>query len=437
MKAHYDKLFYFDRYVVTRLQSGNWEQDVSDEDIEEIGNSGIVETIIDPIIPTPVSMSCHDWGATDPIAQVFGNDSDLSANTTGYSASAGRNSYSVSSEDLRHQNTDIVVRVADHDTGNLERTVWIPNCRIDSINWSYSVDGNATEDFSFTGDTDRHFFGKYKEAMIDIGTVATDEDDHFDVNTDESTSTYTGLYVTINGDIYDFSGNFTWSGTVVTKSGTPTDTLPTLATGDRVRLFYYKTTPSDTFTELDTSGIGALKGAYIEIEMSDTAQVTGTDGTYTLKLQSCDISATVTREDLREIGNYNFIGRPVTKTEVDVDVTSLEDDLENFAYMLGATTTQWTNRNTSGLERKLQDSIGNSQKVQVRIYDTYTKSNLLKKITLTDLRLTRSPFSQDVGGNGQVSFSLKGDNFLVEPGGSGAAGRLASSYPTAWIESAS
>ena len=89
MTNHYDKMFFADEYVVTHLQTGNWDQETTDEDIEEIGNSGIVETIIDPVIPSTVTLNTNDWGSTDLLAQIFGTEADVDGAGNPYDVAAG------------------------------------------------------------------------------------------------------------------------------------------------------------------------------------------------------------------------------------------------------------------------------------------------------------------------------------------------------------
>ena len=111
MTSHYDKMFFVDEYMVTRLQTGNWDQETTDEDIEEIGNSGIVETIIDPIIPTTVTLNTNDWGSTDLLAQLMGTESTVDGGTSAYTpAAANRNDWTIDQDEIKVAMCDILVR---------------------------------------------------------------------------------------------------------------------------------------------------------------------------------------------------------------------------------------------------------------------------------------------------------------------------------------
>lgn len=423
---YYDKLFFVDRYVVTRLQTGSWDQQASDEDIREMGNEGIVETIIDPNIPVSVTLNTTDWGSVDLLAQITENYDD-----------SNRNGATIDQDDFKTQKTDILVRVRNNKTQKLHRSVWIPNATLDSIAWSYNVDGNATENYTFTADTDRTMFGTYRDAGIDIGTYATASTFTTNVDPGTSNANFTGLYVSINGELFAWNNGsdlFTWdtatgSGLVTVTAAGSSAGVPDLTSSDRIRLLYYRTTPGTTFTNLDTNGIGAVRGSYIDIKIyNDTAPTT-----YTADLQSVDINASFTRNDIKELGAYQVVDRYLADKKFDVQATITENDLKTWANMLGVDSTTWDTYEgdspSAGAIKSLQDAIGETQNIVINIYDNYDKTNLLKTITLTDLALLTSPFSTDVGANGQVTFSLRSDNISIV--GAGDSGnRLSSAYPT-------
>jgi len=420
MTNHYDKMFFVDEYMVTRLQTGNWDQETSDEDIEEIGNSGIVETIIDPVIPSTVTLNTNDWGSTDLLAQLMGSESTVDAGLSAYiPASANRNDWTIDEAEVKLAKVDMLVRVRNTESLALEASVWIPNCQIQTINWSYSVDGNATENVTLRGDTDRHFVKNYRQATVEIGTWA--DATSFNVTTTADTN-HTAVYFTVNGTIYPASNISTWAAGLVTVTS-PTD----LADGDRIRLVFYLTTADDDYTELDTSGIGAIKAPYVVIGLGDPTEGPITSASKTLRLQSVDVNVNVTREDVKEIGSEQLVASVQQKQDVTVDATVLEGDMENLAKIMGVTDADWT---TGDVEFKLQDSIGNLNSLFIKIYDDSSQANLLKTLECVEMALLNNPFTQDVGALGQYTLSFRCDNW--EWSGSGDLGRLATSYPTGY-----
>lgn len=417
MTNHYDKMFFVDEYMVTRLQTGNWDQETTDEDIEEIGNPGIVETVIDPVVPSTVTLNTNDWGSTDLLAQLMGTEAGVdTGQTLPYDgAAANRNDWLVDEAQVKVAKVDMLVRVRNSDDLSLESSVWIPNCQIQTINWSYSVDGNATENVTLRGDTDRHFIVNYRQATVEIGTWASATT--FDVTTDGAN--HTELYYSVNGTIYDDTTVTSW------VTGTVTITAPALVTGDRIRFFFYLTSADDDFTELDTSGIGAIKAPYVVIGLGDDTFITS--ASKTLRLQSVDVNVNITREDIKEIGSQDLVGSPQKKQDVTIDATILEEDMENLAKIMGVSAGDYT---TGDVDFRLQDAVGNFSDLFVKIYDDATQTNLLKTLECTELALLSNPFTQDVGANGQYTLNFKCDNWQWT--GNGDIGRLATSYPTGY-----
>ena len=421
MTNHYDKMFFADEYVITHLQTGNWDQETTDEDIEEIGNPGIVETIIDPVIPSTVTLNTNDWGATDLLAQIYGTEADVDGSGNAYDIAAGnRNSWIIDEAQTKLSKCDILVRVRDDRTDVVGSSVWIPNCQVQTLNWSYSVDGNATENITLRGDTDRHFVKNYRQTTVEIGTYATGST--FTVTSDEGTGTFVELYFTVNGTIYDDTQITSWTTTTVdiTASGV------TLVATDRIRFVFYRATPDDSFTELDTSGIGAIKAPYVVIGLGDAAFVTS--ASKTLRLQSVDVNVNVTREDVKEIGTEQLVASPQQKQDVTIDATVLEEDMENLAKIMGISSADWA---TGDVEFKLQDAIGNFNELFVLVYDDSSQTDLLKKLEVSEMALLNNPFTQDVGALGQYTLSFRADNwewFGYDPTGT----RLADTYPTGY-----
>ena len=427
MVNHYDKMFFVDEYVVTRLQTGNWDQETSDEDIEEIGNPGIVETIIDPIIPTTVTLNTNDWGTTDFLAQLMGSESSVdggSPSGTKYiPAPTNRNDWTIDQTEVKLAKVDMIVRTRNTEDATLESTTWIPNCQVSSLNWSYSVDGNAVENVTLRGDTDRHFVKNYRQAMVNIGNWTSV--DTFDVETTQvATQSYLVLYYSVNGTIYDATG-YTWADATAIVDISLCTLPPTLVDGDRIRILFYADTPDDAFTDLDSTGIGAIKAPYVVIGLGDATEASITSATKTLRLQSVDVNVTITREDIKEIGTEQLVASVQQKQEVAVEATVLQDDMENLAKIMGVTDANYT---TGDIEFKLQDAIGNANIMYVSVFDDSSQTNLLKTLTVDNLTLLNNPFTQDVGSLGQYSLSFRGDNWLWV--GGGEVGRLATSYPT-------
>ena len=410
-----DKLIYVDEWVVTRVQNFNYEPQFTTEDTRELGNSGIVETIVDPYIPTSISMTVNDWGSVDLLSQLMGSSASGDALYSG--ATADRNTFTVDQDDLKTQRINLLQKVRDNtiSTTTLDRTVWFPNCYIDSMSFSYSVDGLAQHTFNFMSDTERHFIHDYRDAKVTIGTYASSST--FTTTVTEATDNYLELYAVINGVIYDATTYITsWTGTTCTVTGV------TLADGDQISLVYYVATPGN-YSNLDSAVIGGIKGAYVVMGLTYAAVTAGT--TKSLRVQSCNIDVQVNREEDKELGTQGVIGRTVRyPIEVTVSVTVNENDLKDFVERANGGT--FADKD----EISVSDLLAKDNNLGIGVYDDHTQTNLLYTLDIEDMRVTGRGATQDVDSRGQVTWTYRADNFSFD--GNEDIGRLATAYPSDW-----
>jgi len=415
------KLVRVDEWPVTRVQAFNISPQMTSEAKRELGNRGIVETAVDTYIPNTVTLNTLDWATTDLWSQLMGENATADALYSG--ASADRNDFTIDEDDFAVQECDFIQPVTDPASGALLHSIWVPNAYITQASLSYSVDGDASENFTFEAYSDYALVGKYKDAYVQIGTY--DSSSTFTVTTEVGSPTFAALYVSINDVIYDAATYVdSWTTDTVTLTGV------TVADGDRIRLVYYRITPA-VGTYLDTRGIASVRGSFVQIGLHVEGSVDG--DTKTLRIQNAEIQVTVNREEDKEIGTEGVIGRSVKYPIItSVTLTINENDLEEYATLCGLSAS-WAARESGGLLLRLQDTIGQDNELWISVYDQNIAASgavLQKLIKLTNLRVTGRDGSHEVDNKGQVTWTFEGDN--IELAGQGNTGRLATAYPTAW-----
>lgn len=262
----------------------------------------------------------------------------------------------------------------------LDQTMFMPDCYVNSIEFGYSTGANATENYGFETDTKYWFLndGRFitQEEWDLTGVVSSVtlgiDDTASEVVATLSDSTPAFLYTTDTGDralnFYDATDGSTTAYAVNTDAATATEayynsadntvTLPTgitTANGDKLYIRYAAnayggTTHGDAsrvksgyFTALsdgDTTrpeDVGALRQGQVEIYLVDP-DVAAPDSSYeiTLRLSSCTITASLTREALNELGHLKPYDRPLTfPTEITTAVEATAGSLETFAKFAG------------------------------------------------------------------------------------------------------
>jgi hypothetical protein len=229
---------------------------------------------------------------------------------------------------LKTAEVDLTVPV--HEDDVWERTVWLGNCYLSSFTFSYDVNGKGSESYTLNGIQDYDFPNEYREMTSEEGTYASSST----FTTSTSATGYTGQYITVNDTIYGQS-QFSWASTTVTVSGTATS----LKSSDRLRLVHYKNSPASTFTKLDTAGLSTVHAGQVVIGLGSEAVVDAAHKT--LRIQSVSINGTVDREENKELGTKQLVGRTWRSNSIDVTITIDETDLQEYAYFCGMSVSGW------------------------------------------------------------------------------------------------
>jgi len=232
------------------------------------------------------------------------------------------------------------------------------------------------------------------------------------------------------------------TGVLVSGASTQWATIGTgLDTTSRFRVVWWnpnprtsiKTTGSGNFYKgLSTSAIGGINKGQIQIFLVSGGNLyTNPPGSSTghaslqdevLRLQSCSIDADLSREALEELGNFKAYDRSLTfPVPVTVTFSAIASDLEEWAQLANQ---KWYNGTGGTFMNDALYATNITQFIRtatlhVFIYDDdegAVSRNLLKKILVTQLRVTNESFGVDQGSNATQDFTCTSDNFLVSGG---------------------
>lgn len=264
---------------------------------------------------------------------------------------------------------------------NIDMTMYMPECYVNSIEFGYSTGANATENYGAETDTKYWFLndGRFvtqeywsfagSETTVNLGLA-----DGSELVPTLSDNSLGFLYSTELGEraikFVDAATSTTTYYAIVAGSATATQagydsatniiTLPTglsVAASDQLWVRYVANAYGDTsgdattvksgyFTALSDGDstrpedVGALRQGQVEIYLVDP-DVAGPGSSYeiALRLTSCTITAALTREALAELGHLKPYDRPLTfPTEITTAVETTAGDLETFAKFSGKET---------------------------------------------------------------------------------------------------
>jgi hypothetical protein len=416
-----------DGTAISRGQTFSSETDLSTENLNELGNSGIVE--VSEGLPTvSISIDTNEFGSCQNLYALAGRKVvGFDANHTGY-AVIDENSFDGTS-------VDICVPIEQDNV--LKRTMYIGDAFVSSIGWSFDVGGVATENYSLEADNKTWYMNGKREvyalfahsfpatapnsliisgvsiATFGDGTAATLElvrcsADNLDLTLSDaavSNQTISGEpVILISGSTFCTAMETALSGTSRYRAvfNVPTadanTSIPTTGFGNK-------------FPGLSTSTIGGIRKGMIQICLISGGTLTNafSSAEEVLRLQTCSIDVDLAREALEELGNFKAFDRSLTfPVPVTVGLSALASDMEEWMTLASKDP---DNDTTTNVTQFVRDAT-----LLVYIYDDdegATSRNLLKKIIVEDLRVSNESFSVDQGGNATQEFTCTSDNFMV------------------------
>ncbi len=372
-----------------RVQTLGSSTTFNSTDLFELGQQDVID-VVDDVPTVAIQLDTNDWGTVRTAAALarvstanFGVTATVSnanlAVVSGTTDLAYYHGVSLSNYGVTGSEFDLWAPVqsesalGSHDD-EIDQTVYMPRCFTTGITLSYSVGGEATENYTAETDSktwflnDGRFVSQEEWTTLSGSTYTLGLTPSTDTVATLSDSTRAFLYIDPSTGrrslVVDRADETRTYVPVVVGAATATEagyngtthvvTLPgsvTVGPNDTVKIRYaasaYATdqgnsdvqkanyfTPATDANTGDHSNIGGLRQGQIEIYLVDPDA--STDYDLSLRLQSVSISADLSREALSELGHLKPYDRPVTfPIQINTTVETTAGDLETFAKFAG------------------------------------------------------------------------------------------------------
>lgn len=403
--------------ILSRVQSFTADTDKSVEEMRELSNENITE-YVEGLPVVSISIDTSEFGSLKNLNYLCGQKAaDKYVN---------RSNFDTSSVDLFAQIEE---------DGALARTMYMGDCFITGISWSFDVGGVASENFTLESDNKVQYFDTKKEMFVASG--------YYDgATTASGILTYvdsgwgplhTGLFISKDNEIIrsaadktilvpDLSAGAAGMHAAIYDGNKVDTAIPIISGGSRYRVGFYKTTPNTTIQTghgwLDSSSIGGVRKGMVEIYLVPSGgKLVPSGSTHEIyRLQTVSVDVDLSREALEELGNYKAYYRSmVLPIPVTVTLSALESDVDNWCRLANGTKDTWPTALTSAGEISFRDFVKGAS-VHVKIYtddESAASRNALKSVVVRNLTATAESFSIDVGGNATQDITCNADNFLV------------------------
>jgi len=379
---------YIDGKQQSRVQTLGANTTFTSEDIFELGQLDIID-VVDDVPKVAITLNLHDFGdittlaalcKTNPGTRVLsGGATDW--RTNGHLTTTGNsNRYrGVCLADFGSADLPTIwapvqdaAGLGDHANNTVEYTLFLDKVATNKVTFTYNTSGAATCNFSADGYDKTWFLNTGKYVNQETFTVASETTrtlggGQFTPSTHKVATTKAGNMAFL---FFDAAGvpavRFTVSGTGVSTnyainkndsatSGDgvagkfvynsttnlivyPTDLVATAGDTLTVRYAANKYAAGNIFFDEDASkaladGTGAMRQGQVEVLIID-----GSNATAVWRIQTATVDATLTREELKEIGHIKAYAQPVKfPLPITVAMDSLLSDLSDFAMLAGET----------------------------------------------------------------------------------------------------
>lgn len=295
--------------------------------------------------PTPPSVPAGEIG----IAQISATDDSLVV--TQDMITDIRDFKTVNILDFELAKADVYIPVIPSGSNTIERTCYLENVYITRLDFNYSVDGVATENYSAETDSKRWLFNNAKQVIVEQFRATNNQATYTLAYT--PTKLANGKYylkILKNGQEIDATVNPT------TKTVTFS---PALTLGDQVKIRYCSS-QGGLFHKQDENMVsdsyehpGGVRRAYIKIYLTEGGQ-----DKVLARVQSARITANLTRQALYELGKMKPYDRPLNlPVEITASLEFTDSDLEALARLAGKSYDVDTGIDPSVVELNIRDLL--------------------------------------------------------------------------------
>lgn len=371
----------YDEYDAARVQRFDMPVNLPTTDIDELGNRLHAGTVTDlPEITITLQ-------AMDVSAKLF-------AALTGYNYTT----YPASGVDISSLgDVDIIGSIKDANIEDIAKSVHCRKARVSSFTLTYSVDGEATEEYTIEG-TDKRWF-RY-DIIVDsfdasgVGPYTITETPIALKNGDNL------LSVIVDSEYFDEvttglgAGEYTYAGGDVTLGEAATS---------RVVVVYHANPAGLNWADISDSTIpAAVRGKNIPVWIASNNIP---------RVQSITIRGTLPVTRVEEMGSLEAAGYVTQVPTVEGDLTVLDTDLELIALFTTGSLSP------ADVEFRACEFTASGISLEIQLYDPSQSCNLplasgtiLETVYIPEVTITSEGHSTNVGGNATQTFSFRSED---------------------------
>jgi hypothetical protein len=359
-------------FKASRIQRLNLKKDVPSTTVDELGNRLHVGDIADTPNVT-LTFSAFDVGIK--IFSVLTGTNYLAYPAAGVDVS-------------EFGEMDAIIFTKDADAEDYVKSMHARRLQIRDAAFSYSVDGESTEDYTAIGSDERYF--KY-DVVVEKFTVGTTSFTLTETPRQLTNGNYL-LSVILDGEYLEEIDGVPATGQYDYNPGTRVITTFESRTGQLLAVFHANPAGTNWADVGDTGMPAAIRGKDVAITISanDIPRV-----------QNVTINVNMNVQPVKEMGNQDIVGYQRQVPTVDGTITVLDTDTELVSLFS-------TGVLGSGEEWQPGEGCNTSEvALEIKLYDPCASTTVLKTVYVPEITIVGDGFTQNVNNNATLTFNWK------------------------------
>ncbi len=350
-------------FYAHRVQRLDMPATLPNTTINELGNPGHAGIITD--IPEVTAT----FQAFDVSHKIF-------SYLTGYDP----DTYPVSGVDVSNLGfVDLIAYIKEASVAEMLKCIHVKYMRITDFTFTYTVDGESTEEYSCAGSEKRYFSN---DVVVDSGTLTAGD---FELTYDpkELKNGNYLLSLIVDGVWKVENTDYSVAGTTVTVSG---------GTTEAVLAVYHTQSGVLAWTNISDATVpAAIRGKNVPVTI-------GVEHMY--RVQSVTIRGTFPNTKVLEMGNTSVVGYVVEPPDISGDITVLDTDNEIVSLLTDNTIADTAQE--YGVDEYEQQTLA----LTVQLKDPADNTTIQKTVKIPQMRITSDGSSSNVGGNLTQTFAF-------------------------------
>jgi hypothetical protein len=361
-----------DSYDVARLQKVDFTTSVPTANVDEIGNNQHAGVSKDtPTITSTVSLM------------------DTSIKTFATLTGVNRDAYPAVGVDIQNLGeVDLIVFIKDENTSAIVNTLTARKMQVRDFTFSYNVDQDSTEEYTFEGTDVRRFSNEITvDEFAASGASYTLSETPVQLNSGDY-----AISVIADGEYLDevaaapAAGEYSISGTTLTLGAAPSAQV----------IVIYQSNPAGTnWTYIsDNTMPASIRGKDVIVEISANS---------VSRVQSLTINGSMNVSSVSELGSRDIVGRQRQVPDVTGTLNVLETDTELIDLLLNGSTSSGATEFEIG-----SACVASGVELVVKLQDPcVAPGTYLKSIRIPQVELEGDSHTYNVNDNAQTAYNWR------------------------------